>query len=390
MNKQLDHFEEMLKKEFREERTLDTALIHETGLKIRLETQNKEREKMKLNKKPLGIAATIGLTFLLTGVTALAAWRMLTPSEVADIFENRDLAIAFESESAIHINETAYSEGYRFTLMSIVSGADLTDTPIYIDGYVQVDRSYVVVAIERVDGTDMIESSTHLLVSPYIHGFAPWQVNIASLGLDAGGGHREIIVDGVLYRLIETGNIEVFANHGVYLGISAGTFSAFAFDSETGTITLNANFDGPAVLFDLPLAFELANENRVQEILDEIFYEEEFAESNLPVEDDCIRFSSKTIRIDEDGNEVVTTLEDDMNFVLMSYDELADFLAARIEKHIANDEPDTVIQGARRDRNNRLTMMRTYNIEFAQVWYDNDRVSVQLINPDYAHYFECE
>jgi len=445
MKNNVDNFERMLEDALIEEGSLSADLINETRGKL----HNKEIGKMKLNnKRPLKWAAAVVIGLLLTGITALATWQLLTPSEVADEFGREELRIAFDSEDALHINESIISEGYIFTLMSIVSGEDLTDMRTYIDGYlVRSDRTYAVIAIEKEDGTSMTESASSFFISPYIRGFAPWQVNIARLG----GGHLETFIDGVLYRLIDMENIEIFADHGVYLGMSLGIFSfdAIDFDAETGAISLNPDFNGPSVLFELPLDSSLADEERVQEILVEFFYVEEedveidevaneeeefvglfdctaeferfegmtdddfyaeFLEVNrnyhLNFEDKqayCTMWAfrrkrgienggfSLSIHIDEDGNEVIVTrVFDDMEYTLMSYDEFADFLEARIEMHIEDGEPEGVIVGARRDREDWLRTMREYNIEFAEVYYCDDfgYLSISLTNPDYADEFE--
>lgn len=201
---------------------------------------------------------------LLMGITALATWRLLTPSEIADEFDIEE-SIKFDGNYTIHINESIASEGYIFTLLSIGSGEDMT---IYIgESDVGNDRTFTVVAIESEDGTSMTESASSFFVSPYVHGFAPWQVNIATIG--EGEGHLERFIDGILYRLIDMENIEIFADYGVYLGVSLGMFSfeAIDFDPESGELSLNPDFNKPSVLFELPLDSSLANEERVQEII---------------------------------------------------------------------------------------------------------------------------
>jgi len=391
MKKNTDNFEHILKNALLEDRSLSADLVNETQRKL----HNKEATSMRLNnKQPLKWAAAIIIGLMLTGVTGLATWQLLTPSEVADEFEQEELRIAFDSEDALHINESITSEGYIFTLKSIVSGEDLTDMRMYMDGDIRNDRTYAVVAIEQEDGTSMVESGSSFFISPYVHGFAPWQVNIARLG----GGHLETFIDGVLYRIVDMENIEIFAERGVYLGISLGNFSfeAIDFDDETGEISLNPDFNGSSVLFDLPLDSSLADEERVQEILGEFFYDDEEVdeedvgdEEDDPADDLDDIFGEEggfmVTWIDEDGEERITTSAD-MNFAEMTYDELADFLEARIEMYIENGEPEGVIVGARRDRENWLRDMREYNIEFAEVWScdESGTLSVSLTNPDYA------
>jgi len=362
MTNKPDRFEDLLKQAFQEDRVLNEDLIETT--KDKIQGQNIRPMKTAKRKQPLRWVASIAAGLLLTSVTAYAAIQMLTPSDVVNEFGDGRLAVAFESENAIPINESQTSEGYIFTLMSIVSGEDLTDTPLSMDGELQNDRSYLVLAIEREDGTPMTESTSTFFSSPYVRGMAPWHFNIAT----GAGGHQETIIDGTLYRLIDMENVEIFANQGVYFGISLGNFSfeAFDFDRESGVITLNPDFNGFAVLFELPLDPALADEARVEEMLANL-------STLINDEDACsigLDFTSEF-----DGQ---TPEERGMTFARMTYDEVADFLEARIERDIENGEPQTVIQGARRDREDTLRRMREYDIAFAEVWYDDEAMAISL------------
>jgi len=365
MTNKPDKFEDLLKQTFQEDRVLNEDLIEAT--KDKVQNQNIRPMKTAKRKQPLKWVASIAVGLLLTSVTAYAAIQMLTPSDVANEFGDQRLAAAFESESAIPINETLTSEGYVFTLMSMISGEDLAGTMLDLGGELQTDRTYLVLAIEREDGVPMTESASTFFSSPYVRGMAPWHFNIAT---GAGGGHQEAIIDGILYRLVDMENMEIFANQGAYLGISLGHFSfeAFDFDVESGAITLNPDFNGFAVLFELPLDPALADEARVEEML-----------ANFPTliddeEDDACSIGLE-FRSEFDGQ---TPEERGMTNARMTYDEVADFLEARIERDIANGEPQPVISGARRDRENTLRMMREYDIEFAEVWYDDEALAISL------------
>ena len=378
MNNRVDKFEQMLTEAFHEEGALSADLISMTKEKL----HHKRMENMRLNnKKPLTWVASILVGIMLTGGSVFAAWNLLTPSEVAIELGADSLGVAFDSEDVININETISSEGYKFTLLSIVTGDKITDTLVFNSDEICTDRMYVVIAIRSEDGTSMYESTSTFFSSPYVNGFAPWKVNIASLG-NSGGGGQERIIDGVLYRLIDMQNMESFAAHGIYLGISLGTFSfeAFNFDPEPGTISLNSKFDGPSVLFELPLDISLADEDRVQEILAANFVD---VADDEEIDDIDEGFESKIILGFDDGRSV-TLYDRDMDTTVMNYDELADFLEARIQMYIANGNPQTVISGARRDKADQLRTMRTHNIEFANVWYDDDlgAISISFVFPD--------
>ena len=262
----------ILKKTLRGSEKPSAELIRKTQYKINMEESG-------LNKKTVGrrlsSVAAVAAALVLITVTAFAAWGLLRPSDVARELGNPALGVAFESESAIKINESITSGGYVFTLMSIVSGEDITDTPIYSNGNILSDRTYVVLAIQREDGSSMpdILDDNHsaFFASPYIRGFKPWQVNLATIG--SGGGHVETVVDGVRYRIIDVDNIKAFAGHGLYLGVNLGHLfdtNAFIFDASTGELRANPDFDGSSVVFELPIDVSFADPARAEEILSEI------------------------------------------------------------------------------------------------------------------------
>ena len=81
--------------------------------------QAKEREEM--GRKYFGripATAMIAAAVLLAGsVTAVAAWKYLTPDKVAEVMENKGLAAAFQGDDAIFINETQEYGNYKVTLL---------------------------------------------------------------------------------------------------------------------------------------------------------------------------------------------------------------------------------------------------------------------------------
>jgi hypothetical protein len=72
-----------------------------------------------------------------------------------------------------------------------------------------------------------------------------------------GGGYADVVADGVLYRIIECDNVEMFADRELYLAVCSGSpmynGDAFILDEQTNEITANPNFDGASAVFDLPL-----------------------------------------------------------------------------------------------------------------------------------------
>jgi hypothetical protein len=256
-------------KRMMEQAVPSAALIQKTKRKMK-----KLKEEPIMIKRSFSTAAAVVLVVTLFATTAFAAWLFLKPGEVADKLENPALSAAFDSENAININKSTTSGDYTFTLLAIVSGKDISDQPFYIDGELSNDRSYVVTAIQRTDGTAMPsmqeDGFTPFYISPYVKGQMPWLVNAHTLG----GGAAEILVDGVLYRLVEFDNITMFAGLGVYIGITDGYFpsnQAFLVNEQTGELSVNPDYDGINVLFDLPIDPLLANPEKAQAFLDNLF-----------------------------------------------------------------------------------------------------------------------
>ena len=219
-----------------------------------------ERSRMKrVVKKRISAGVLVAVFALAMSITAFATKQLFSSKEVAEQIGQHVLAEAFESSDAIEINDTAASGGYSFTLHGIVSGAGLTELGDGAEQQIHPDRTYAVLSIVRQDGTPMPHTSDPeygeepFFVSPYVKGLKPWQVNIATMS----GGYNEIVVDGVMYRLIECDGIEMFADRGVYLGISGGSSfynsEAIAYDESTGEISVKTGFNGVSLLFDLPL-----------------------------------------------------------------------------------------------------------------------------------------
>ncbi|MCL2422254.1 MAG: hypothetical protein FWD03_10385 [Defluviitaleaceae bacterium] len=235
---------------------------------------HKEQPNMKRStiRCSFGTAIAACLALLITGITVFAAVRLLTSSEVAYQLGDQRLSIALESEDAIHINKSIASDGYRFTLLSLVSGYALTDTA-FNPARMYLNRTYLVMAIEREDGSpmvDFLDEAPRFYISPYIRGYAPWLVNAHTLGTE-GGGQTEIITDGIRYTITDIENIKAFAGHGIYIGINTGWMfdgDAFIFNADPWGFRVNPDFDGVSVVFELPICTSFADSERAAEILE--------------------------------------------------------------------------------------------------------------------------
>lgn len=259
----------------------EKALNDQIVRRAKEEAQMKEKKKNgfrmsgKRSGKRMAVAAAIAAAVLAAGGgTAYAAWRYLTPQESAVALKDQKLADAFSGEDAILVNETHTYGDYRTTLIGIVSGKDLTDYAMTTGGEVRTDRSYWLLAIEHADGTPMPETSSPeygaetFLTSPFIQGLEPWKYNIYTFG----GGYSEFVQDGVMYRMAECDNLELFADREIYLCLadenSAGVINeAYIYDEETGKITRNEAYEGCNALFTLPLDAKKADGKKAENYL---------------------------------------------------------------------------------------------------------------------------
>lgn len=237
------------------------------------EKQNMKRNQNSLRRIPAAVM-TAALVVGVTSMTAYATWKYLSAQEVTEKAGDITLAEAFLSEDAISVNESQSYGGYRVTLMGMVSGENLSQYYRF-DGHsntFRADRTYAVVSIENADGTSMPDISEdaygelEFFVSPLIKGLNPSFYNLASMN----GNYTELWDNGVLYRLVECDNVEMFADKGLYLCVCDGSFyntAAYQYDKETGEIVRNVDYLGMNALFELPVDEAKANSEKAAEYL---------------------------------------------------------------------------------------------------------------------------
>ncbi|GAA0357109.1 hypothetical protein [Bacillus horti] len=255
--------------------SLASAVEPEEKLNQSLIRQLKERSLMKNKYRRLSSALLAAALLLIVSVSAYAATQLFSAKQVAENLGDQLLASAFESKDAIQIEQSLASGDYHFTLHGLVSGAGLSEFP-HSSERIYPDKSYVVVSITRQDGKPMPATSDldygqdPFFVSPLIKGQEPWRVNIITMN----GAYSEIVIDGVMYRMIESDQIEIFADRGVYLAISSGSpfysNDAFMYDEETGEIRASEDYSGASLLFDLPLDTSKADPEKAEAYLEEL------------------------------------------------------------------------------------------------------------------------
>ena len=229
-----------------------------------------------MKKKRIITIALAAALILAISVTSVAAWKYWSARDVAARLEDKKLTSAFTDQETWIDGEIQSCGGYDISLLGLVSGREISDHLSTHNGEVLSNRTYAVVAISRTDGTPMPDTMSDeygkadFLISPYFEGLDPLEYNIFSLG---GGGYSAVVENGIQYRIVETENIEAFADREVYIGVSDGTFlnrNAFLFHKDTGKIKRNEAYSGVNALFVLSIDPEKADSEKANAILERI------------------------------------------------------------------------------------------------------------------------
>lgn len=232
--------------------------------------KNFKKSSVKSWKHAAAAAAAIAVT-MVSSITAYAAWRYFSAKDVAaEIADNR-LAQEFEQNNWMDECETQTYGNYDITLLGIVSGDEISSHLSKTDsGEIDGDKTYMAVAIAHSDGTPMPDSSKtdeeQFYVSPYIEGLDPARYNASVMG----GNNTLFVSDGIQYRLLETDNIECFADRKIYMGVSEGKAyddKAYVYDSVSGDISRNESYEGVNALFTLSIDSNLADQKRAAEVI---------------------------------------------------------------------------------------------------------------------------
>lgn len=251
-----------------------------------------EHTNMQINlRKLIPIPLLVIILTLLMSFSVFAAWKILSPNEVAQKLDDNSLTIAFQSKDGIEINETITSEGYNISFLGVVSGEGISDFKGSAHE-IYPDRTYAIVAISMDDGSPMPATSDYeygkvsFFVSPLIKGEKPWLYNIVTMN----GSYSELVINGVMYRLIECDDVEIFADRGLYLCVSSTSFfsrEAYNYNEDTGEVSPNPQFGGVNVLFDLPLDSSKANPKEAEKYLQDL-YSDESTVSNTDARDELL------------------------------------------------------------------------------------------------------
>ena len=227
----------------------------------------------------------------------------LTASEIVTKLGGRipdkKLSTAFASEDAININAFATSGDYLFTLISMVSGKNISAT---FAGSNIIDenniRTFFLVSVQRIDGKPMIYGGDNhdfcfLNGSPIIKGLdseTRGYIHRHESGFFSGPAMTpdEIKTDGVITRyciISMSCDIKIFADKGLYLGLDYFQqpwdinniqnliyhrygLDAYIYNEETDEIISNPDYKYANVVFELPIDKSYADPEKAGQYLE--------------------------------------------------------------------------------------------------------------------------
>lgn len=245
-----------------------------------------EKEKIIMIKKIITIAACITLACV---STVFAAYKYLSSEQIAYKMKDNKLATVFNEKENIFNQQSETIGDYKATIIDITSGKNISDFKSS-SWDIHPERTYVVVAVEKADGTEMTYDD-EILVTPLIEGFEPWTYNIFTMH----GSYSANIINGILYRIIEFDNIEYFADRNIYLAVLNNGFydsNAYNYDVKTGLITRNNSYEGTNILFNLDIDKSKANPKKSEEYIKEI--QEEWNSDNTDEIDDVLDYEDNS------------------------------------------------------------------------------------------------
>ncbi|SCW54945.1 hypothetical protein SAMN02910400_01254 [Lachnospiraceae bacterium C10] len=271
-------------------------------------------QKNKKRKHYPAVAAAAVAVLLASSATTYAVVNYMSTKEVAKETEDRKLEAAFSSGKAVSLNKVQEQKGYQVRLLGMISGKDLSDYEVTDEeGKARDDRTYIVAAIKKTDGGILGEED--FFASPLISGYRQQDMNIATL---CGGATSFDSEDRTTrYEIIDTDNIEPFADHKIYLAVQNGGFfdrdkngqQGYLYDEKSGTYSRNTEYDGVNALFELPLDASLADHKKAEQILHQIEKDQKEAAGETETESEKTVYEFMSGLTPENIGEYATPLE---------------------------------------------------------------------------------
>ena len=246
---------------------------------------------MNKNKRKIFSIPILAFSIIMmVSVSVFAAYKFLTPKDVANLFNDSKLSQNFTKDYTLSIKEQT-SGKYTAKILGIVSGKKLSS---YTNA--NEDKSYIVGAIAKKDGTKIKDYIDNIMLTPLIEGYKPWEVNIFTLN----GSSSKFIEDGIQYFIYECDNLELFANNKIYIALYEGISpnkSIFTYQKD-GSISFNKDYKGFKALFNIPLDKSKADPKKAKQLLKNNKLSSDTNEDNID-EDDSDYTTTKEYTKDE-------------------------------------------------------------------------------------------
>lgn len=227
----------------------------------------KEDNNMINKKRVISVPFVAAVAAVMISVSAVAAHQILLPKDVAMRMEDDKLAEVFTSDDTRFDSVPQKSGDYTFDVLGIASGKGLSK---FTDA--DENKSYIVSAVVKNNG-EKFSDYPGIMVTPLVSGYKPWEVNIFTMG---GGKYEFISNDGYVdYFITECDNIEIFADHTVYIamyeeskefGMAPGS-DIFSVNND-GTIKFADDFKKANALFTVPIDKSKADPKAVKKLLE--------------------------------------------------------------------------------------------------------------------------
>lgn len=246
-------------------RILEQALRRCTG----------EKRRPRRRKWQAALLAAAFCCLCAGGVAATA--RLLSPGQAARQMQEEALATLFAGDGAVCVEQTRKAGDYTVTLLGLTRGENATAywSSDWQGENPAPDRSYAVLAVAKSDGSPMAPldgeqpdvTLSNSIVSPLLAApdCALMDYNIFTMN----GARHDLVADGVRYILVETDDLQPFADKDPQLAVvfnsTAGIsdlLSGYAQDAVTGAITPKEGLEDRCLLFDLPLDASKADPER--------------------------------------------------------------------------------------------------------------------------------
>lgn len=235
-------------------------------------------------KRGLVIAVAAVLMAVLS-IGAVAGAFLLSPAEAAKLLDEDRAALAFSGDTANTDEQVGQLGDYTVRLCGLGTGEAVLDQ---FDCTMESGHTYVMLSYQRTDGApiDIDKEYGQWRKTVFVSGLP---IEVQKILFYYRG--NATVVDGVLYELLDCGNLGIFADHTAYLAIyeydltdlyeqkfpgerTNGDSLVWASPSEAikvdedGTAAFLPDYPKPHALFTLTLDESGADPERAQEYLE--------------------------------------------------------------------------------------------------------------------------